>query len=198
MVVFEVAQQLHKQGEEVALLALLDPTKPTHHKVSSLGSASSPPPLSNIILLRDEARQHLRNLALLGFREQLAYLWERVRWRIEGIKKELKMIACRFYLAVGRRVPFNLRMFYFFEISYQAIRTYTPQVYTGSMILFRTQTPSYDSRFDWPRLAAGGLEIHQIPGKHLEILKEPYVQVLAEHLKEYLNGAQTAKSFRQT
>jgi aspartate racemase len=88
-------------------------------------------------------------------------------------------------------------MFYFFEISYQAARTYTPQVYTGNMILFRTQTPSYDSRLDWPRLAAGGLEIHQIPGKHLEILKEPYVQVLAEHLKKCLNEAQTTKSSKQ-
>jgi thioesterase domain-containing protein len=198
MVVFEVAQQLHKQGEEVALLALLDPTKPIYRKLGSLDSASSPPPLPNIAHVRDEVRQHLRNLASLGFREQLAYLWQRVRWRIEGIKKELKMIACRFYLAVGRRVPFNLRMFYFFEISYQAARTYTPQGYAGSMILFRTETPSYDSRLDWPRLAAGGLEIHQIPGKHLEILKEPYVRVLVEHLKECLNEAQATKSLKQT
>ncbi len=198
MVVFEVAQQLHKQGEEVALLALLDPTKPHHRKLASLDSASSPPPLPNITRVRDEVRQHLRNLALLGFRERLAYLWQRVRWRIEGIKRELKMIACRFYLAVRRRVPFNLRMFYFFEISYEAARKYTPQVYTGSMIVFRTETSSYDSRFDWPRLAAGRLEIYQIPGRHLEILKEPYVQVLAEHLREWLNGAQTAKSLKQT
>jgi len=82
------------------------------------------------------------------------------------------MIACRSYPAVGGRVPFDLRMFYFFEISYQAARKYTPQVYTGSMILFRTETHSHDSRLDWPRLAVGGLEIHQIPGEHLEILKE--------------------------
>jgi aspartate racemase len=198
MVVFEVAQQLHKQGEEVALVALLDPTKPIHRKLASFDSASSPPPLPNTTLLRDEVRRHLRNLALLGFRERLAYLWQRVRWRIEGIKKELKMIACRSYLAVGRRVPFNLRMFYFFEISYQAARKYTPQVYTGSMILFRTETPSYDSRFDWPRLAAGGLEFHQIPGRHADILKEPYVHVLAEHLKECLDRAQATKSFKQT
>jgi aspartate racemase len=198
MVVFEVAQQLHKQGEEVALVALLDPTKPIHRKLASFDSASSPPPLPNTTLLRDEVRRHLRNLTLLGFRERLAYLWQRVRWRIEGIKKELKMIACRSYLAVGRRVPFNLRMFYFFEISYQAARKYTPQVYTGSMILFRTETPSYDSRFDWPRLAAGGLEFHQIPGRHADILKEPYVQVLAEHLKECLDRAQATKSFKQT
>jgi aspartate racemase len=89
-------------------------------------------------------------------------------------------------------------MFYFFEISYQAARKYTPQVYTGSMILFRTETPSYDSRFDWPRLAAGGLEFHQIPGRHADILKEPYVHVLAEHLKECLDRAQATKSFKQT
>jgi thioesterase domain-containing protein len=197
MVVFEVAQQLHKQGQEVALLALLDPTKPIYRKLAPLDNASSPPPLPNIAQIYDEVRQHLRNLALLGFGERLAYLWQRVRWRIEGIKKELKMIACRSYLAVGRHVPFNLRMFYFFEISYQAARKYTPQVYTRSMVLFRTEMLSHDSQLDWPRLAAGGLEIHQIPGKHLEILKEPNVRVLAEHLKECLNEAQSTKSSKQ-
>ena len=97
------------------------------------------------------------------------------------------MIACRFFLTSGRRLPFNLRMFYFFEISYQTARRYAPQAYAGRVVLFRTQKPPTNSQIDWPTLAAAALKIHEIPGKHLEILKEPYVQALAEQLKKYLD-----------
>jgi amino acid adenylation domain-containing protein len=185
MVAFEVAQQLQNQGQELALLALLDPTKPTHREPLPLVPSSSQP--SSIAVLYDEVRQHLRSLARLGFRGQLAYLGERVGWRIEGIKRFLKMMTCGFCLAIGRRVPFNLRMFYFFEVSYQTARRYAPQAYAGSIVLFHTQKPSNSSQFDWPTLAAAAIKIHEIPGKHLEILKEPYVQVLAEQLKKYLD-----------
>jgi aspartate racemase len=185
MVAFEVAQQLQRQGQEVALLALLDPTKPAYCEPPSLVSGSLHP--SSITLLYDEIRQHLRNLTRLDFCQQLAYLRERVGWRIEGIKRIFKMIACRFFLAIGHRVPFNLRMFYFFEVTYLTARQYVPQAYAGRVILFRTQTPPTSSQFDWPTLAAAALKIHEIPGKHLEILNEPYVQVLAEYLTKYLN-----------
>jgi aspartate racemase len=190
MVAFEVAQQLKRQGQKVALLALLDPTKPAYREAPAL-SPNSSQPLPHMTLLREGA-QHLRNLAALGLREKLAYLWERVIWRFEATKRNLKTMVCKFYLNTGRRVPFNLRMFYFFQISYQAAREYTPQLYTGSTILFRTQRPSYDPQWDWPKLTAGKLPIYEIPGKHLDILKEPYVQVLANHLKEYLGSAQQA------
>jgi aspartate racemase len=196
IVTFEVAQQLQKQGQEVALLVLLDPTKPDYRKAPSLLMPSSAKPLPNSTLLWDEVRQHLHNLVMLPFQAKLAYLWGRVRWRTEGIKRALKMIACRFCFAIGCPVPFTLRTFYCFAISAQAAREYAPQVYTGDMVLFRTQTPSYDSQLDWPRLTAGALEIHEVPGNHRDILKEPYVQVLAKHLKECLHRAQTTKLHR--
>jgi amino acid adenylation domain-containing protein len=184
MVAFEVAQQLQQQGQQVALLALLDPTEPAYREAPSLSPHSSQflPPTT---LLREGA-QHLRNLAALGLREKLAYLWERVMWRFQATKRILKMMVCKFYLDTGRRVPFKLRMFYFFQISYQAAREYTPQIYTDSTILFRTERKSYDSQWDWSKLTAGKLRVHEIPGKHLDILKEPHVQVLVQHLKEYL------------
>ena len=36
-------------------------------------------------------------------------------------------------------------------------------------------------------LAGGGLDVHKVPGYHDEILKEPYIQVLTELVKVYLD-----------
>jgi aspartate racemase len=83
-------------------------------------------------------------------------------------------------------------MFYFLEVNGRAARKYVPQVYPGGIILFRTQRPPSDV-FDWCRLAAKGSETHMIAGTHLEILEEPYVDALAEHLKQYLDKAQRAE-----
>jgi aspartate racemase len=44
--------------------------------------------------------------------------------------------------------------------------------------------------YGWQKIAAGGLEVHDIPGDHIGILKEPHVRVLAEKLKACLDKAQ--------
>ena len=41
-----------------------------------------------------------------------------------------------------------------------------------------------DASMGWRVLAAGGVEVHRIPGEHLELLRPPHVQVLAAKLNE--------------
>jgi aspartate racemase len=41
-------------------------------------------------------------------------------------------------------------------------------------------------------LAGGGIEVHEIPGSHLDIVKEPHVQQLAKKLSYCLNRTQSA------
>ena len=43
----------------------------------------------------------------------------------------------------------------------------------------------------WRALAGGGIEVHEIPGSHLDIVKEPHVQELAKKLSGCLERAQT-------
>ena len=42
----------------------------------------------------------------------------------------------------------------------------------------------------WGRLAAGGLEIEEVPGDHISVLEEPHVRSLAERLRVCLEKAQ--------
>jgi thioesterase domain-containing protein len=46
----------------------------------------------------------------------------------------------------------------------------------------------------WDRVAAGGVEVIEVPGGHQTIIKEPHVQVLAALLKTCLEQAQTNSS----
>ncbi len=193
MVALEMAQQLKKQGQEVELLVLLDPAR--------LQPPVSPSPsnsLANITQFRDEVSRHLRNLALLAPREKLNYVLQRAGWRIVGIieeiKKKIKKTICNFSLSIGNSVPPILRMFYFSEVTNRAARKYVPQAYTGRVVLFKAKERPYDPGADWSRLAAGGLEVHELPGGHLDVIRGPHVQIWAKQLSFCLRKALATES----
>jgi thioesterase domain-containing protein len=51
-----------------------------------------------------------------------------------------------------------------------------------------------DPRRGWAKLARGGFEVHRVPGNHHESLLEPYVATLAGKLEECLRRAQESVS----
>jgi hypothetical protein len=57
-------------------------------------------------------------------------------------------------------------------------------------------TPEEGSAHSWSEIAAGNVEIHEVPEGHEEILTEPYVQIWAENLKACLSRAQAAQQNR--
>jgi thioesterase domain-containing protein len=66
-------------------------------------------------------------------------------------------------------------------------------VYDGRVTLFWASgdlRASYDLVSGWNALAQGGMELHEIPGNHLNIIKEPHVGVLAKKLNDCLQRAQ--------
>ena len=54
------------------------------------------------------------------------------------------------------------------------------------MTLFKTDAKYQDSTWGWGDIAANGVELHQIPGQHMNVLRPPQVQVLAEKLSACL------------
>ncbi|HEX6719183.1 MAG TPA: hypothetical protein VF088_18910, partial [Pyrinomonadaceae bacterium] len=51
-----------------------------------------------------------------------------------------------------------------------------------------------DNRLAWTKVAAGGCEIHVVPGTHTKMREEPHVQKLVEKLKPCLAKAQATLS----
>ncbi|MGB3510291.1 MAG: amino acid adenylation domain-containing protein [Microcoleaceae cyanobacterium] len=172
LVVFEMAQQLQEQGEKVELLALLDTLAP---------KKSRKLPLYKRIPL------HLSN-----FVNDPTYLFEKVREKVESAKDKLVPIVRRIYpqFASDRQqlAQKDLRG----DVRSEAMKNYVPRSYSGKMVLFRAMDKDefkfhqIDPLHGWGEVATGGLEIIDVPGDHIGILKEPNVRVLAEKLQTYL------------
>ena len=174
IVCFEIARQLHMQGQTVGLLALFDTLGPGEEE---------------LVPVHERAFRHLSNVLRFG----LDYLLERV-------KKKLQTISLKVSLQRGHSLPEDLQILALMEENNEASSQYVPGVYPGRVTVYRATekvfyTNSYlKSGLGWGKLAAGGVEIHDIPSDHLGILKEPHVQVLGKKLRECLDKAQVAES----
>lgn len=75
----------------------------------------------------------------------------------------------------------------------QASDSYFPDPYNGKLVLFRaTERDAFeecDRDMGWTKLAAGGVQIFDVPGDHLGILRTPNVQVMAEQLQSQLQAS---------
>ncbi len=181
-VAFEMAQQLVAQGQKVAFLALLD---------SIRNSAIKNLPTN------DRLSAHLSKLLQRGPAYVLEKVNEKIKGPIENLDLCLQGIYCKFYQSIGRPLPEELQDFTYRQLNTQASIAYIPQVYPGRVTLFKASeqagTGSVSSYIEpelgWSGLAAGGLEIHDVLGDHLGMLKEPNVRVLSEKLKACLDKA---------
>jgi thioesterase domain-containing protein len=196
MVAFEVAQQLQKQGEEVALLLLLDPSNPRHGELSAGSGSGFPPSTFDVKMRRGGFYDHLRHLAALRPRERAAYVMNGLKWRMRAslngialrwtqLNAMIKLAACELYVFSGRErsMPSTLRATYISRAYRRALRDYVPQVYPGRVVLLKTEDRLRDPRPVWERLAGAGLEVVQVTGKHTEIVfKEPQIAGLAHEL----------------
>jgi thioesterase domain-containing protein len=64
---------------------------------------------------------------------------------------------------------------------------YTPGPYEGPVVLFRAAA-DVDSAPCWRDAARGGLEVHDMPGAHLDMMEEPAVRTTADRVRRYLDA----------
>jgi aspartate racemase len=178
VVAYEMAQQLHSHGQKVALLAMFDTWTPQVAKP-----------------FLQRARCDLETLKRLGPGERLAYVLSRVRDVHRKIRLGIWSLARSSRQRLGLPLPQELTTVDM--INRQADRDYVRQVYPGRVTLFRaTEQPEAfrdHPHLGWDGLAAGGLEIHEVPGDHESTVKEPHVRALAQELRACLERAQTER-----
>src|SRR5262249_45923686 len=194
-IAFEMAQQLKRQGEEVALLWLLD----SHFPGDNVPDAAQEE--IDTMLLRDELRRHLDNLALLGAKEKLAYLTDRTISRLMHpvirIGQTYKKIACKVCVGAGFRLPLSLRNAYLLSVYTEARRQYRPQSYHGRAVYVKSKLRSHEHRLAWEKLLEGRLEVYEVLGDHFDIIQESYVGLWAEQLRTWLDTVQEAMNGQQ-
>ncbi|HKP35522.1 MAG TPA: amino acid adenylation domain-containing protein [Pyrinomonadaceae bacterium] len=184
-IAFEMACQLEAAGEQVTLLALLDVYPAGYFKLL---------PQAKDLRARIQRRtrrvsSHLNNLRQLGLFAKIGYLRSKLAYAPAKIKHKLYRRAYKIYQSIGQPLPAVLKNIE--ELNFIATKEYVPQSYPGRATLFSASdlTASYDVEDGWRQLVAE-LEVHKIPGNHLDIIREPHVQVLAEKLNLCLQAAQ--------
>lgn len=206
LVAFEMAHVLTRAGEEVALLALVDEPAPIFgHRPSSLVMAkllatgiarSIWPHLHDYFYLVNAARH-----ADPGGGPRTAWM-DRLS---EG--KLLEELLARSTMAnfvpresrlLTLRQPAMLPMFQLFMIHLRETMAYEPRAYPGRITLFRVTRlggrHGKDPTMGWGVLAAGGVDVHEVAGEHLTVLRQPHVKGLAAALGESLAGARIRSS----
>ncbi len=175
-VALEMAQLLRAEGEEVALLALLEP--------GPIRFSTEMSRLASKRTYRDRFQDLYYRLATFG----VVFL----------LKQQSLKVVAKLYQSLGLSLPEPLQIIKVEEANVRASRTYLAQnTYPGRVIMFLTseQTAKFaGSQQGWTEIVTGKLEIDDVPGKHEDtlpdsFLKEPYVKVLAKKLRDCLERA---------
>ena len=175
---FEIAQQLHAEGENVALLAMID----------TPGPGEMPKKLDNeteiAAYIIDSLLELDKSLFTFNSFPQVGNIEEQVMYALEQAK-----IAN--LLPNDFQIPQIRQIIQVFKANMEAMWNYKPHIYPGKIIFFRAQDKreKYDPvhpEYPWIELAASGIEIHTVSGNHLTMNYDPHVQVIAEKIKLYL------------
>jgi thioesterase domain-containing protein/acyl carrier protein len=178
MLAFELAQQVRAEGQEVALLALIDTRSSVPAEQLDWDDAH---------ILYDRLSEYfplsLEHLQSLSPEHQLIHIMEEARKR-NYLYPGYGIRQARAFLSVFRN---NVR----------AVIAYEPQFYPGCVTLFSTSASMrfakdpQDQTRGWYKLARK-VVVHEISGNHSNMLDEPHVQVPAELINAYLQQAEPA------
>jgi thioesterase domain-containing protein/acyl carrier protein len=168
VVAFEMAQQLSRRQEDVALLFLLDPTGSTSLREADSGSDNA-----NHSTVWDIVAGPVRQ----------------IHAKTQKFQRTVKMMRCKACVAIGRLLPPALRSAYIIDIYRKALRSYVPQPYSGRAIICKTLSMEYGSPRDWPSLITGPLTIHDCDATHDALMKDPHLRNWAAKLKDGLTQA---------
>ncbi|NES86858.1 MAG: amino acid adenylation domain-containing protein, partial [Moorea sp. SIO2B7] len=201
-VALEMALQLQKQGQEVALLAILDTTAPEPgNKMTSLGwnDAMWMVAISKLLgyLFDKELEVSYEALEKLTPDDQLSYLYKQLQ-QINFYPPGAGIKQLRGFLRVMKT---NNLCSYFPE-----------EVYPTPITLFRSINPQPDNLkpenikkevyeslrpqnmslpdFGWSPFSSKPVEIYDVPGDHISMVTEPHVQVFAQKLMACIEKAQ--------
>ena len=173
IVAFEVAQQIVAQGGVVDFLGLFDTIERQY---------------------MEEVKRSLR------IRDRIASVASEFRFAVAErdpfgpIRRRLNRMTSKAISAIspniGRR-PQSQVSVTIKDVNLRAFDIYHPKPYPGKLTLFRSTTREIhdgnDEFLGWGRLAKGGIEVHEVPSTHYNMVDEPAVMILSEMLRQCLD-----------
>ncbi|WP_414754485.1 amino acid adenylation domain-containing protein [Anabaena sp. CCY 9910] len=166
LVAFEMAQQLSRQGEQIALLALLDTTPPALSYRGEIDYA-----FLLVELFKDQLELCLEELRQIVPEEQITYVVEQAK------QKNIFIETFDFDQA-----PHLLKIL---QINAHALQNYQPQSYSGSIVLLKAAETEEDFESSWKQLVEQ-IETFVVPGNHISMMSPPNIQTLVQKIQNFL------------
>ena len=174
LVAYEMAVQLQRAGQTVDLLALLDQPPNSTSEINNFWYACKFMVTTAMPSIWPYVGDFL-NLPTVG-----------------NNKQQLEQLAIRLVQLQGLefRIPAALRLMRVTLANFQAFVNYKPPTYASRVSLFvitdKGEKNSYNRDYGWKNFAKE-VELYSVTGHHLNLLRPPYVQDLAEKLKTCLD-----------
>jgi aspartate racemase len=172
VIAYEMAQQLVRQGETVALVAMLDAHNHAYYRNPFKDGRYTA-----------RIRYHLSNLLRMDAGETSAYLID----RLDEARRKIERVTWR--LTTDRGGHSDDRFRNSDSIVHPAFSRYEPQPYAGKITLLQSsewpKSPYFDFKLGWDDLA-GGIDFHRVPGDHAYMFDEPNVNAVAALLQAHL------------
>ncbi|MDB6110437.1 MAG: amino acid adenylation domain protein, partial [Pedosphaera sp.] len=194
-VAYEMARQLQAQGEEVALVALLDsaPANGSYEKMKWWQPSFALKFMINSYFWLDDflhtEAQERRTFVLRKTRA-----WRRkLAGKIFNRAADPTVVDLEEVIDVSKFPEHELRLW---QLHLNTLAAHVSRPYSGRVTLFRTRGQplfcSLEDDFGWGKLVGNGVDIRLVPGSHESIFLEPAVQSLAEQLNSCLARVTTA------
>lgn len=185
-IALEMAQQLYAQGQEVALLALIETYNWNNRTRSSTDS---------IYYYMQKIEFHWRNFTLLNSRGKLTFLKEKAK----VAKSRRRVFYGKLMSKMGKSPSqrngtseIDVSLARLWETNDTAASTYQPRSYPGKITHFcplKAYARYQDPALGWDQLALGGVETHRLPVFPAGMMVEPFVKQLADTLTVCINRA---------
>jgi hypothetical protein len=160
--------------------------------LTALGERSTAHSVTSVIA---RTRSHLDTLAQLGLRDRVRYVRVRAMDRVNAaigdrLTLAFKRLVCDFCLRLHVRLPVFVRSFYLLAIYRDALMEYSPQMFDGRTVYFKSSTRWKSHQESWSRVVAGGFEVQEVPGDHMTIIRRENAGRWAERLAQCVAEAQ--------
>jgi amino acid adenylation domain-containing protein len=180
MLAFEMAQQLYAIGQTVGLLGMVD----SHSALMNDAEGQDTP--HSLIRAAKRKVQALNFHVRQVLRGRSHYIREEASEKLGNLAARARARIYAILTALGRPIPKFLEDAY--AVNWFAASRYKARPCPARVTLFLAASVegASDERqgyeLGWKSLAGGGVEVHEIPGKHHDIIREPNVKLLASEL----------------
>jgi amino acid adenylation domain-containing protein/FkbH-like protein len=192
-VAYEMARQLQSEGQQVALVALLD-SAPANAGYETLTWWRP----GFVVRFARNFGHWFGDFAALKPAERRNFVGRKLRALARKLRRRLLRRAGAELLDLEEVIDpthFPAHELKLWRLHLQALAEHMEQSYIGKVTLLRTRGQplfcSLEEDFCWGRLALGGVLVKTIPGSHENIFIEPNVRALAAELADTLARAQS-------